>query len=213
MENMESMKKLQALAERFGKDRKGIKSLKELKEKGWTEEEIALLPQVPRSEEGQIKENGCYRWPFIGGVPTYPFSGCLTEAERQAYYAYKRQHPVKNPGRLGSDRVSETDKKAEELKKTLRELGASPEIMAKVEELFPTKKGKFFNVFGVNSPEELPEKVEKRGLLFGMINPTNEELATFIMKGGVPKYSPQELDKILAAFETRYPGQIASRLA
>lgn len=172
-------KKLEALAEKFGKIPTSYTKKDSIIADGLlTEEEFEALPIVPRS----VPMKSATQWPQIGGRKVYPLSGALSYEETEMYYAYKKEHKPSSTGVASRTLTDEQKQTIDEIRKVLAD---NPELLAKFEALLPKKKnGMLEQLFGVSDVALLKGKVN---LAYVMFRGPNGEFAEELQPKNVGK--------------------------
>ena len=145
-------------------------SVKEMKNDGWTDEELKALAEGPRSKAASWDEECTYfRWPSIDGISIVGLFSLLTREEKNAYNKYHSKH---KPTGLGSGTSS--NKELLEKWSRLEEFcKGNAEALALIAEMKPKPKFNLIEeMFGVESVQQLKSKVS---LAYVMYRGTNGE--------------------------------------
>ena len=132
-------------------------SVKEMKNDGWTDEELQALANGPRSKAASWDEEHTYfRWPSIDGISIVGLFSLLTREEKDAYNKYHSKH---KPTGLGSG--SSSNKELLEKWSRLEEFCKDkPEALTLIAEMKPKSKFNLIEeMFGVDSIQQLKSKV------------------------------------------------------
>lgn len=132
-------------------------SVKEMKNDGWTDEELKALAEGPRSKAASWDEECTYfRWPSIDGISIVGLFSLLTREEKDAYNKYHSKH---KPTGLGSSTSSNKEllEKFARLEEFCKD---NAEALALIAELKPKPRFNLIEeMFGVESVQHLKSKV------------------------------------------------------
>ena len=199
---------LDLIAEKFVSIPKEVTSKQKVIDGGFmTEEEYDKIKLLPRSVEmesgtkwGKIKHGDKER-------SLYPFSGALTETEKQIYNSYKAG--LKSGTGTSSVKAEDRNKELDELKAELINLKVPAEILSKLEKFRVVKKNNLIaDMFGVDNIQALTGKVNLAYIMFrGPNGEFSEELqpnmVDLVKKGFMPKYTLEQVKSNVEKLATK----------
>lgn len=199
---------LDLIAEKFVSIPKEVTSKQKVIDGGFmTEEEYDKIKLLPRSVEmesgtkwGKIKYGDKER-------SLYPFSGALTETEKQIYNSYKAG--LKSGTGTSSVKAEDRNKELDELKAELINLKVPAEILSKLEKFRVVKKNNLIaDMFGVDNIQALTGKVNLAYIMFrGPNGEFSEELqpnmVDLVKKGFMPKYTLEQVKSNVEKLATK----------